>query len=67
MEGKGPRKSILQVSDGRVLGQEPSEHMAPLSPSTATANQHYLLYSALPPATLEQATEEGHPGGSAGS
>ncbi|XP_048639417.1 uncharacterized protein LOC107147832 isoform X2 [Marmota marmota marmota] len=32
----------------------------------ATATQHYLLYSALQTATLQQATEEGHSGGTAG-
>lgn len=34
--------------------------------SVDTATQHYLLYSALPTATVKQATEEGHPGGTAG-
>lgn len=38
---KGPRKSSFQLSDWRVFGQEPSEHAAPLSPSGATAIQHY--------------------------
>lgn len=63
---KGPRKSSFQLSDWRVFGQEPSEHAAPLSPSGATAIQHYLLHSALPTATLKKATEEGRPGGTAG-
>lgn len=66
MEGKGPGKSFLQLIAGFWV-RSPLKHMAPLSPSTATATQHYLLYSALPPATLEQATEEGHPGRTAGS
>lgn len=50
---------------GGVLGQDASEHMAPLSSSIVIATQYHLLYSALPTATPEQAAEEGHPGGPA--
>lgn len=64
---RGPGSPASRLSDGEIWGQKSSEHMVPLSPSNDTATQHYMLYSALPTATLKQATEADHPGGTAGS
>lgn len=52
--------NLLQ-SPAPVIAPEPRPYS-----SIPTATQHCLLYSALPKATLRQATEEGHPGGTAG-